>query len=238
MQDELPGHQASSSEGSEAAASSFQQRTVAPVTSIFSKCSVSGVQVLTLSSLESGGKTVVVSSPDGSRSENLISPDGSLDVSTEGKVDAGRPGEMWVVLNLKLILFAEGLEVGDGTRPPRDEDGEDWVLSVAGRDYVVQITTLPSKSCGPRRPRRTHTISANEARELIDGAIARKTLATPPAVQGGVILALDGRHLGGLAWPHPTPGLTALRSQGFRWAGVYFVGPTAEASFSVLPVTQ
>jgi hypothetical protein len=116
--------------------------------------------------------------------------------------------------------------------PDRDAWGEDAILTVDGRRYVVQLATAlgtgkfwQEASAGSALTQ----VQIQGAVEWMRAALGKKAYGTRPAQWADNVLALDARHSGVLATP---PILESYLSRfssptvEFGFASVYVVGPT------------
>ena len=171
---------------------------------------------------------LVVAAP-GATSQTSLSDQGAATIEVRGSKGVGRPGE----LRVKHILYnrlARDHRVcrKDGAK---DHDGEDDLLCIDDRSYVVQIVT--ALSGGRIGLDQASTGTANTSTSL--GQIARwiaetiraKVLKTDPP---NTVLALDANLLGVLANEAlvDTYRRTVGSRPSFGFAAIWMVGPTVE----------
>jgi hypothetical protein len=188
---------------------------------------------------DAGATSISVAAPGQGKSEHRITDDGTSALTIDGRLDLGRAGESWVILNLTAVLVAEGRTITPAAREAIDREGEDGLLLVDDQEMVVQITTPPATIWRPTDSSVTHEFLTHAAVEWIRQAIAAKSRLTPLAERSRTILGLDGTHLGSLVWPALNPMLGEVRlDEGQEWAGVYFIGPTVDSSYAIKPAPR
>jgi len=178
------------------------------------------------------GDTVIKVSAPGATSEARLSHDGRVSLTVEGAGEVGTKGEPQALKTLRQKLQADGLAVTVSREAARDARGEDAILTVDDRRYVVQLATAPGAdkfwqdaSAGSALTQ----VQMHSAVGWIRAALSKKVYGTRPAQWADTILALDARHSGVLATPPILESYLSRYSSPaveFGFASVYVVGPT------------
>jgi hypothetical protein len=176
--------------------------------------------------------TLKVHDPAGTTSEARHSGDGTVSLEIRGTGNIGKRNEGRVVETLAQRLAQDGVTamVSRGL----DDRGEDGILRIGTREFVLQITTAP---VAPDFWKQANLSSARtdvpepHAASWIRDAIIKKAAVLPKAQLGSTILAVDARHAGVLALSRLLG--EYLRIYGrpeaeFGFASIWIVGPTAD----------
>jgi len=177
-----------------------------------------------------GDTTLRVHDPSGTTSEARQRLDGSVALEITGARGVGRPSEGRVAKTLRQRLAEDGHEVTilDGA----DDRGEDRLLDVDGRRFVLQVTTAPAAPDFWRDAVASSVrtdVTESHAASWLREPIAMKALRSSIGERRSIVLAIDARHAGVLGLG---PLLTEyIRHYGppvieFGFASVWVVGPT------------
>lgn len=180
---------------------------------------------------EEGVQGLVVAAP-GATSRTSLSDQGVVKIEVCGSKGIGRAGEFRV----KHILYDRLARDHRFSRKEgaKDQDGEDDLVYIDGRSYVVQIVTAINGDCIGFHQANLGTAntstSLNQIASWITETIKAKALKTDPP---NTILALDANLLGVLASQSLVDTYRrAIVSAGpFRFAAIWMVGPTVETCF-------
>jgi hypothetical protein len=180
---------------------------------------------------EEGIQGLLVAAP-GSISQTSLSDQGVVKIKISGSKGVGRPGE----LRVKHVLYERLARDHQFTRKEgaKDQDGEDDLVLIDNRSFVVQIVTAVSGvfiSLNQANAGTADTITTLEqVADWIVEAIRGKALRTDPP---NTLLALDANLLGVLADKSLADTYRqAIASSGsFGFAAIWMVGPTAESCF-------
>ncbi len=176
------------------------------------------------------GRWFSVKAPTGGRSEAVLK-DGRVQVVLQGPVDVGERGEPRVRGTLIDALRWQGVEVT--WRPGINGRGEDAILTIAGQDVTVQITTAPGA------PALWQDVSVGSAGTDVAVAQAARWVHERCAAKAALddkartLLAVDAQHFGILASPEIVASYLAQFGEPraeFGFGAVYIVGPTTSAT--------
>jgi hypothetical protein len=177
---------------------------------------------------EEGVRGLVVAAP-GATSKTSLSDSGAATIELSGSKGAGKYGEPRV----KHVLYERLGRDHKFSRQEGAEDshGEDDLIRIDGRRYVLQVVTVLTKkhldfqqaSTGTA----TTTASLDQIARWIEETIRAKVPTTNPP---NTVLALDANHLGAIVDEslidayHRTVGSPAS----FGFAAIWIVGPTVQ----------
>jgi hypothetical protein len=165
----------------------------------------------------------------GATSETSLSDSGAATIELRGSKGVGLPGEPRVkhVLYERLSRDHEFSRL-DGAK---DQDGEDDLICIDGRTYVLQVVTALTASRIRFDQASTGTAktlaSLDQIARWIEETIRTKALKTNPP---RTVLALDANHLGAIADASLVDAYnrTVGSSADFGFAAIWIVGPTLE----------
>ncbi len=177
------------------------------------------------------GRRVEYRPASGGRAVSDTDSAGSFTADLSAPLERGQSNEVHVMKVLVAALKEQGHEVSR-KRGARDEDGEDGLLVVDGRQIVVQIVTMPVdpevwktlNACGA-------FLGAGDLRaqvDLVRGALERKANTAK-----GTLVALDAAHFGALVGRKLVDAyLAEYRSpvEEFSFLDVWIIGPTVRSS--------
>ncbi len=152
------------------------------------------------------GARIQVRWPSGSSSEAVIHQEedrGHLTVRPP--VDAGRRGEPRALETIMAWFQSQGIPAD--VRPGQDSRGEDGVLVVAKKRYVLQLVSVPHDPIFWRRVdsgSATESLSPAEAVELLHRAVDAKSASMPRSLIATTVLGIDALHVGVLSGPAVT----------------------------------
>lgn len=179
---------------------------------------------------------IQVQTHGGTRSDARLH-DGAVTLSVTGASDVGRRGEPDALNTLLAALRDQGLSPAQSTA--NDERGEDAVIEISGRRYIIQFVTVPPSSrFWHRAARGTGETAAGieSALRWIRQAALAKFQNTSPRERPKTVLALDAHHAGVLASKqifiaylscYPDP------HSEFGFAATWLVGPDTSSSAQI-----
>ncbi len=174
---------------------------------------------------EEGVRGLVVAAP-GATSTTSVSASGAVTIALSGSKGTGRYGEPRV----KHVLYERVGRDHTFSRQEgaEDPDGEDDLIWIDGRRYVLQVVTALTSHLGlaiASTGTATTTASLDQVARWIEETIQGKAPSTNPPK---TVLAIDANHLGAIAHEslidayHRTIGSAAS----FGFAAIWIVGPT------------
>jgi len=177
---------------------------------------------------EEGVRGLVVAAP-GATSETSLSDSGAATIQLRGSKGVGLSGEPRV----KHVLYERlgrhhKFSRQDGAK---DQDGEDDLICIDGRTYVLQVVTALTAKHIAFDQASAGTVSTSTSLDQIarwiEETIRAKSLKTKPP---HTVLALDANHLGAIADESLVDAYyrTVGSPASFGFAAIWIVGPTVE----------